>query len=52
MASEDPNKSVEPGFFKCSSNPPAPGATVFLRNPSKQQTLHVCVLVCVCVCAC
>ena len=34
MASEDPNRSVEPGFFKCSSNPPAPGATVFLRNPS------------------
>ena len=21
MASEDPNRSVEPGFFKCSSNP-------------------------------
>ena len=46
IASEVPKRSVAPGFLTCSSRPPAPGATVFLRSPSWEETSHYQLLSC------
>ena len=46
IASDDPKRSVEPGFFRCSSSPPAPGATVFLRSPNNRQYNYTTSKVC------